>query len=105
MRPDRALVVIAASLILFVSQAEGQQPVHRVGVLAVTETPENTQDLLEGLRERGYELGRNLQIDYRYSQGRSEQITAFVAECRGWRSHVLWSSSNRSLGSCRRLRG
>src|SRR5215831_6815257 len=96
MRPDRALVVIAASLILFVSQAEGQQPVHRVGVLAVTETPENTQDLLEGLRERGYELGRNLQIDYRYSQGRSEQITALVAELVGFGPEVIVAATTPS---------
>ena len=80
MRGHRALAVIAASLILFASQAWGQQPVHRVGVLAAFETPENTQALLEGLRERGYVVGGNLQIEYRYSQGRTEQIPALVAE-------------------------
>jgi putative tryptophan/tyrosine transport system substrate-binding protein len=36
--------------------------------------------LLEGLRERGYVVGGNLQIEYRYSQGRNEQIPALVAE-------------------------
>ena len=45
-----------------------------------TESPEQTQALLEGLRERGYVAGRNLQIEYRYSQGRTEQIPALVAE-------------------------
>jgi putative tryptophan/tyrosine transport system substrate-binding protein len=80
MRGHRALAVIAASLILFASQARGQQPVHRVGVLATTESSENTQALLEGLRERGYVGGRNLQIEYRYSQGRTEQIPALVTE-------------------------
>jgi putative ABC transport system substrate-binding protein len=80
MRGRRALAVIGASLILFASQARGQQPVHRVGVLASTETPEQTQALLEGLRERGYVVGGNLQIEYRYSQGRNEQIPALVAE-------------------------
>jgi putative tryptophan/tyrosine transport system substrate-binding protein len=61
-------------------EAEGQQPVHLIGVLAATESPENTQALLEGLRERGYVVGGNLQIEYRYSQGRNEQIPALVAE-------------------------
>jgi putative tryptophan/tyrosine transport system substrate-binding protein len=80
MRRHRALAVIAASLILFASQAGGQQPAHRVGVLMTTETPERTQAWLEGLGERGYVVGRNLQIEYRYSQGRNEQIPALLAE-------------------------
>jgi putative ABC transport system substrate-binding protein len=80
MRRHRAFAVIAASSILFASQAGGQQPVHRVGVLTSIEVPENTQALLEGLRERGYVAGRTLQIEYRYSQGRTEQIPALVAE-------------------------
>jgi putative ABC transport system substrate-binding protein len=80
MKRHRALAVVTASLILFAPQAWGQQPVHRIGVLMATETPENAQALLEGLRERGYVVGGNLQIDYRYSQGRTEQIPALVAE-------------------------
>jgi putative ABC transport system substrate-binding protein len=77
---DHALAVIAASLILLGSEAHGQQPVHRVGVLSVTESPEMMQSWLEGLRERGYVVGRNLQIEYRYSQARTEQIPALVAK-------------------------
>src|ERR1700730_10186685 len=78
MRRHRVLAVIAASLILFAPQARGQQPVHRIGVLSVTESPERM--LEEGLRERGYVVGPNLQIEYRFSQGRTAQIPALVAE-------------------------
>src|SRR6266481_8870166 len=88
MRRHRAPAVIAASLILFASQARGQQ-VHRVGVLMATETPEQTQALLEGLRERGYVVGGNLQIEYRYSQGRNEQIPALVAELVAFGAQVI----------------
>jgi putative ABC transport system substrate-binding protein len=80
MRWHRALAVIAASLIVIATQARGQQPVHRIGVLANTESPEMMQAWLEGLREQGYVVGRNLQIEYRYSQAQSEQIPALVAE-------------------------
>jgi putative ABC transport system substrate-binding protein len=76
----RTLAVIAASLILFASQARGQQPVHRIGVLTDTETPEIKQALLEGLRERGYVVGRDLQIEYRYWQAEPERLPALVAE-------------------------
>jgi putative ABC transport system substrate-binding protein len=76
----RKLAVIAASLILFASQAHGQQPVHRIGVLGSTEIPERSRALLEGLRERGYLVGQNLLIEYRYWQARAEQIPTLVAE-------------------------
>jgi len=38
------------------------------------------QAWLEGLRERGYVVGRNLQVEYRYSQAQTERIPALVAE-------------------------
>jgi hypothetical protein len=76
MRRHRALAVIATCLNLFAAQARGQQPVHRVGVLTAIEVPENTHALLDGLRERGYVVSGNLQIEYRYSQGRTEQMSS-----------------------------
>src|SRR3984893_701777 len=70
--------VLAASLILFAPQARGQQPVHRIGVLSVTESSERM--LEEGLRDRGYVVGANRKIESRFSQGRPEQCPALVAE-------------------------
>jgi ABC-type uncharacterized transport system substrate-binding protein len=80
MRRLRALAFIAISLILFASLAPGQQPVHRIGVLSVGESPDMMQAFMEGLREHGYVVGRHLQIEHRYSEGRTEQIPALVAE-------------------------
>jgi ABC-type uncharacterized transport system substrate-binding protein len=93
MRGQRALAVIAASLILFASQAGGQQPVHRVGVLAVTERLEMMEEWLEGLRERGYVVGGNLQIEYRYSEARTEQIPALAAELVAFGPEVIVAES------------
>jgi hypothetical protein len=73
-RRHHVLAVIAASLILSTLAARGQEPVHRVGFLGKIETPEGRQAWLEALRERGYVVGRNLQVEYRYSQARTEQI-------------------------------
>jgi len=89
MRRHHALAVIAASLMLLAPPAGGQQPVHRLGVLGSADTPEQTQALLEGLRERGYVVGGNLQIDYRYSEGRTEQIPTLVAELVAFGSEVI----------------
>src|SRR5207245_10509971 len=87
------VAVIAVSLIVFASQAAGQQRVHRIGVLAPTEDPERMQALLEGLRERGYVVGQNLQIEYRYSQARSEHIPALVAELVAFGPEVIVASA------------
>src|SRR5260370_35408745 len=92
MRRHRALAVIAASLILFASQALGQQPVRRIGVLSNTEKPDMMQAWLEGLRRRGYVVGRNLQVEYRYSPARSEQIPALVAELVAFGPEVIVTS-------------
>src|SRR5690349_18777911 len=85
----RSLVMIVASLVLFALQAWGQQPVHRIGVLAPTETPDMVHAWLEGLRERGYVVGQNIQILYRYSEARTEQTPALVAELVAFRPEVI----------------
>jgi putative ABC transport system substrate-binding protein len=94
MRWHPALAMIAASLILFASQAEGQQPVHRVGVLSNTENPEAAQAWLEGLRERGYVVGGNLQIEYRYSHAQTERIPALVAELVAFGPEVIVANAS-----------
>ena len=55
-----------------------------------------TQALLEGLRERGYVVGRNLQIEYRYSQGRTEQIPALVAELVAFGPEVIVAATRKT---------
>jgi putative ABC transport system substrate-binding protein len=94
MRRHRALAVIAASLTLFAPQTRGQQPVHRIGVLSNSETPEMMQSWLEGLRERGYVVGRDLQVEYRYSQAQTEQIPALVAELVAFGPEVIVAASS-----------
>jgi len=96
MRRHRELAIIAASLILFASQAHGQQTVHRVGVLRNNENPELTEAWLGGLRERGYVVGRNLQIEYRYWRARTEQIPALVAELVAFGPEVIIASATPS---------
>jgi len=96
MRRHRALAVIAASVILLALEAGGQQPVHRIGVLAPVEIPEATQALLEGLRERGYVVGRDLQIEYRYSQARNERLPALVAELVAFGPEVIVAATTPS---------
>jgi hypothetical protein len=80
MRRHRALAVIAAILIPFTSPARGELPVHRVGVLSSSPTPEYIQAWEARLRDYGYVVGSNLQIEYRFFQGRTERIPTLLAE-------------------------
>ena len=85
-----ALWSIPASGMLLSSQAVGQEPVHRIGVLTgVDLPPELQQAWLEGLRQRGYVVGRNLHIEYRSTEGRAERISALAAELIALRSEVI----------------
>src|SRR5262249_22848022 len=83
--------------ILLASQARGQQPVHHIGILLNTKYPEANQAWLEGLSERGYVVGRNLQIEYRYSQARTEQIPALVAELVALGPEVIVASGEQNV--------
>jgi putative ABC transport system substrate-binding protein len=83
-------------LLLSASQALGQQPVHRVGYLGGTPVPELRQAWQEGLRERGYVEGQNLQIEYRYFQGRYERIPALLAELIAFGPELIVTTTSNS---------
>src|SRR5215469_16481073 len=80
MRGHRQLVLSAAIFLCFAQNAWAQELVHRVGFLAITEVPEVQNAFIDGLRERGYVVGRNLQLDFRYTQGEAERIPALINE-------------------------
>src|SRR5258708_755172 len=80
MRTFRVLAVMMIGLASFAHEAATQEPVHRIAVLAGVPVPEVEQAFRDELRARGYDVGRNLQIEYRYYQGQSDRIAALVAE-------------------------
>jgi putative tryptophan/tyrosine transport system substrate-binding protein len=94
MRRYGAVVAIATILLLVASQAGGQQAVHRIGYLGGTRVPELMQTWLEGLRARGYVEGQNVQIEYRWYQGRYDQIPALLAELVAFGPEVLVTSTS-----------
>jgi len=74
------LAAIAAGVTLCASDAGADQSVHRIGVLYGGFPADTTKAWLQGLRERGWVVGGNLQIEYRYFHGRYEKIPALAAE-------------------------
>src|SRR5215207_1006144 len=48
----------------------------RIGFLAAG----TNEDFLRGLREHGYEDGRNIHVEYRFSEGRHERLSELATE-------------------------
>ena len=61
-----------------------------------TEIPELTQVFLEGLREHGYIVGHDLQIQYRYFRGSYEQMPRLLAELVAFSPEVIVTSTSNS---------
>ncbi len=91
-----ALGAIAAGLVLSMAQVRAQPPVHRIGFLASTQIPEKIQAWEKELRDRGYVVGGNLRIEYRFFQGRYEQIPALIAELVAFGPEIIVTSTSNS---------
>jgi len=75
-------VVLSASLTLTSLAAEGQQTgkVYRVGILSMVRYPLLAEAAVRSLRELGYVEGRNLILEWRFSEGSNERFADFAAE-------------------------
>jgi len=87
MNSRRTFLVTVTGALLTAPLAAVAQPtgkVHRLGYLGSTSASGYHAQLLEafrrGLRELGYVEGRNLTIEYRWAEGRYDQLPALAAE-------------------------
>ena len=83
----RAFVAGAAALLAAPLAAEAQQAgkVYRIGLLGIAPPTSpslrrSSEAFVQGLRDGGFVEGQNVIIERRYSEGREDRHTAFVAE-------------------------
>jgi putative ABC transport system substrate-binding protein len=82
---SRRAFLAAALPILTAPCAAEAQPVrkaYRIGFLGVSSASDyaaNLKAFLLGLRELGYEEGKNVSIEYRWADGRTERLSALAA--------------------------
>jgi putative ABC transport system substrate-binding protein len=79
------LIPVIVTLIIFGAVAEAQQPAKtwKVGVLVSgTEAVNKSLDdaLRQGLRDLGYEEGKNIVMDYKYAEGKPERLAQLAKE-------------------------
>ena len=73
----------AGSMLPAAAQQTGR--IRRIGFLAATARPASLNEgnygkFLQGLRELGYTDGKNIQIEWRFAEGRTERFAALAAE-------------------------
>jgi putative ABC transport system substrate-binding protein len=71
----------------------------RLGIL-IYSTPErdpNTQSFLRGLRDLGYIDGQNIDIEYRFAEGRPERLRDLAAELARTKPDVIFGLGGESL--------
>src|SRR5437867_4095832 len=63
-------------------QAQQQVKIPRIGYLSGTSLSNaaRTEAFRQGLRELGYVEGKNISIEYRYSEGKRDRLPALAAE-------------------------
>jgi putative ABC transport system substrate-binding protein len=79
----REFILLLGSAVAWSAKAHSQAPVSTVGFLS-SRSPEESQHLvaafLKGLGQKGFVEGKNLVIEYRWAQGRYDQLPALAAE-------------------------
>jgi putative ABC transport system substrate-binding protein len=85
-----AVALIAAPRVIDALQAD---KVHRIGVLATTAWAP-FESFRQGLRDLGYVEGRNVALEYRFSEGRQERLPELAADLVRLKSDVIvtWST-------------
>jgi putative ABC transport system substrate-binding protein len=100
----REFIALLGGMAAWPIAAHAQQPerMRRVGVLSNpgaddAEMQSRTAAFVQGLQELGWTVGRNLQIDYRWSNGDAERLRAHAVELVALEPDVMLATSGVSI--------
>jgi putative ABC transport system substrate-binding protein len=93
-----SLVALSLTLMLVSSNSEAQEPRKpiRIGVLTLGFAPSTRpiKAFRQGLREHGYVEGRNIALEFRFADGRTDRLAALATELIGLKVDIVVTESN-----------
>jgi putative tryptophan/tyrosine transport system substrate-binding protein len=81
--PWLSLIAFVLVVVVDVAEAQPRNQTARIGILqsgSLSSSASRMAALREGLRELGYVEGKNIRIDYRYAEGKTDQFEVLAAE-------------------------
>ena len=89
--------ILGLAMLVNVGRASAQDRARRVGALIAE--PAQANFLETSLREKGWILGRNLQIEYRITRGDTNLSQAYARELIALQPEVLFAATNTSMAA------
>ena len=102
-RRDATAALVALGLASPAVEAQPARKVYRIGFLGLsseTHYAAAVKAFRDGLREHGYEEGKNLLIEFRWAEGNEERLPALAAELVRLKPDVLVSHAS-GISACR----
>ena len=97
-------ILVAVVLLALGAIAEAQQigKIHRIGMLFFGSRDQpHLASFQRGLRELGYVEGKNIVIDYRYAEGKTDRLPELVAELVRLKVDLIVTTTNRGAHAAR----
>jgi len=95
-RREATIAIVVLAVVPFAGEAQPTARSYRIGFLGLASATDYALFLnafLQGLRELGYEEGKNIVIEYRWADGHEERLPALAAELVRLKPDVLVSHS------------
>jgi len=106
MNTKMIVCLVAAALLSSASFAEAQQPkkVPRIGVLVSASASASVSRIhafQQGLRELGYNEGKNIVVEYRYTEAKLDRLPELVAELVRLKVDVIVTDTSRAIDAAK----
>ena len=109
-KKNRIVEVLACALLFALCfSADAQQPpkTYRIGVLSRREAPTpnvsdpNADAFRQGLRDFGYVEGKNIQLEYRYADGKGDRFPQLISDLIQFKVDVLVSGTIQAISAAK----
>ena len=99
---DTLLALFALGAAPFAVHAQQAQKVYRIGVLSLLIPLARNSPMSAPLRELGYEEGRNLEVDYKFAEGKEDRLAGLARDLVAGKPDLIIAISNPEILAAKR---